>query len=121
MQVRVSWVSLDVEDAPAVSVAWAEFDTLAKPVSVEVGWAEFDTQAKPVQVQVGWAEFDVSAKQPDRIEKPHKPPLYAPGLGVGQYYNDASQKYSIPVDADETEEEEIIIAILLEIAAHAIL
>lgn len=97
-----------------VQVGWAEFDTLAAPVSVQVGWAEFDARAQLASVQVSWAEFD--ARSPD-----NKPvPRFAPGGGVARYHSNATKKYSVPVEALPDEEEEIIIAILMEIAAHVI-
>lgn len=81
---------------------------------VQVGWAEFDTQSAPVSVQIGWAEFD--ARSPS-----NKPvPAFVPGGGVARYHANSEKKYLIPVEAAPDEEEEIIIAILMEIAAHVL-
>lgn len=85
-------------------------------MGVRIGYAEFDALAPPFGVKIGWAEFD--ARSPD-----NKPvPVYQPGGGVKRYYSNSRKKYNIPLVADigHDEEEEIIIAILMEIAAHVI-
>lgn len=81
---------------------------------VQIGWAEFDNKAKLDSVRIGWAEFDVRSPS----DKPV--PTYAPGGGVARYHSRSTKKYLIPVEALPDEEEEIIIAILMEIAAHVL-
>jgi len=98
----------------AVFVGWAALDVLARPHHVAVGWAELDLQARSFHVAVGWAELDMRATSAAPV------PPFAPGDGVARYHSRSSQQYFIPLDVDSDDEEEIITAILMEIAAHAI-
>jgi hypothetical protein len=95
-------------------IGWAEFDALAAPTDVRVGWAQFDAAASPFAVLVGWAELDARSPNADPV------PPFVHGGGVARYHSHASQKYDIPLDI-EGEEEEILLAILAEIAAHVLL
>lgn len=92
----------------AARVGWAEFD--ATGPSVNVGWCEFDTLANPFKVCVGWAELDCLSPTADPT------PPYRPGGGTRRYHSHRKQNYEIPVIANEDEEEEIILKILMEIA-----
>ena len=47
-------------------------------------------------------------------------PDYAKGDDVARYHSRSQNQYMIPVDVDETEEEEIILSLLMEIAAHVV-
>jgi hypothetical protein len=108
-------------------VGFAELDTLATPYSVKVGWAEFDTLAGQGRVCVGWAEFDTRAGDTPQ------PPIRFPGGGIGGHsdrvrwprfsgnYDHVEKKYTVTVqDVDESEEEEILMQILMEVASHVI-
>jgi hypothetical protein len=100
-----------------VKIGFVEFDALATPFSVSIGWAEFDTQATPYRVNVGWAELDTRSPN-------NKPtPFYTDGGGVSRYYSHAQKQYEIELAADaagELEEEEMILALLMEITAHVL-
>lgn len=85
-----------------------------------VGFAEFDAQAQPRRSFVGWAEFDVSAGSDG-------PALVFPAGGIGahgsrgprmaRFYDDSERKYTIPVSGiNESEEEETLMQILMEVA-----
>lgn len=80
---------------------------------IRVSWAEFDVDNKPISIVVGWAEFDVSSPTGDPI------PPYEPGIGMGRYRRDDDDKYDVLVDS-EGEDEEIVMAILMEISAHVL-
>lgn len=93
-------------------VGWAEFD--ATGPSANVGWCEFDTQAGGYGACVGWIEFDCLSPDDQPV------PIYAPRGGVSRYHSLTKSNYDIPVLVDESEEEEIIMQILMEIAAREI-
>lgn len=96
-----------------VRVGWAEFDADGA-LDVRVGWAEFDATARPFGVFVGWAEFDTHSPSSAAV------PPYSPGGGIGRYHGGYGN-YNVPVDtADTDDEEEIILAILMEICAHVL-
>lgn len=106
-----------------VRLGFAEFDTLAAPYEVRIGWAEFDTQAAPFGVYLGWCEFD-NRSGGEAV------PRYIGGGGgylaggqtVSRYHSEKNRNYMVPVElpagADEAEEEEVIMALLMEIAAR---
>jgi hypothetical protein len=102
MDVSISWATLDVE-SPDVVVSWAEFDTRAVVVDVAVSWAQFDV-AVPVAP----------------IQKPKPPPVYAPGVSLSSYYDDANKQYNIPIDVDPDDEDDIIATILIQLAHHVL-
>lgn len=98
-----------------VFVGWAALDTQARPHHVAVGWAELDVLAKPYHVAVGWVELDVNAKSAAPV------PPFVPGDELGRYHSRSAQQYSIPLAVDDGEDEdELITAILLQIAAHVL-
>jgi hypothetical protein len=104
-----------------VNVGFAEFDALAVPFGVRVGWAELDVLAGGVCV--GWAEFDVLSD--NDLPIPSFPQGGIGGYGSAQrwsrfsnYYDHVEKKYNIPVQVDESEEEEILMQILMEVAKH---
>lgn len=120
MDVRVGWASLDAQALPfLVALGWAELDANAAPFTVTVGWAELDANVTPFAVCLGWAELDARSPNADPV------PPFVRGGGVARYHSNAFQKYEIPVQveaaADPDEEEEIILAILTEIAAHVLI
>lgn len=88
-----------------------------------VGFAEFDAQAQPRRSYIGWAEFDVAAGS-DGLA------LVFPAGGIGghsrgprmaRFYDDSERKYTIPVSGiNESEEEEILMQILMEVARDVI-
>lgn len=98
----------------AIFVGWAELDTRARSSHVAVGWTELDVLARPLHVAIGWAELDMRATSTAPV------PPFAPGGGVARYHAHASKQYNIPLDVDGDDEEEIITAILMEIAAHVL-
>lgn len=120
--VYVGWAAFDGAATASASIGWAEFDTLASGVSI--GWAELDTQA--AGACVGWAEFDAGALAVHvgwcelDCQSPTANPIppYSPGGGVTRYHSYADKQYSVPVEIDEDEEEQIILQILMEIASH---
>ena len=79
---------------------------------IRVGWAEFDADSQPISIVVGWAEFDASSPTGDPV------PPFRQGAGIGRYRND-EDKYDVLVDS-EGEDEEIVMAILMEISAHVL-
>lgn len=98
-----------------VRIGWAAFDAAAAPMEVRVGWAEFDAIASPFAVFVGWAELDARSPTNDAV------PPFVSGGGVARYHSSSSKQYEIPVLDDEAEDEEIILSILTEIAAHVLI
>lgn len=81
-----------------------------------IGWAQFDAKATPYRVAVGWAEFDVKSPTANPV------PSWQPGGGVARYHSHVSHHYEIPVAPIEgDEEEEIILALLMEVAAHVVI
>lgn len=110
VDVRVGWARFDVAAALDTRIGWAQFDAGAEPFAVQVGWAEFDVGATPFSVAVGWAELDTRASS----EKPV--PEYHPGDGIARYHVASRHEYDIPVDVEPDEEEELIYAILTELA-----
>lgn len=102
-----------------VRIGWASFDAAAAPLDVRVGWVEFDATARPLQVRVGWVEFD--ARVP---VAPPAPPVDRPkGGGAGYHPKYSYEQHIIPIDlgdATEAEEEEIILALLMEIATYVV-
>lgn len=105
-------------------VGFAEFDALAVPFDVRVGWAEFDALGAPFRVCVGWAEFDNRSKAvPVPSWKHQGQPYYNPGQ-LPRYRSEKDDNYTVPVelspDADEAEEEEVIMALLIEVAQYEI-
>jgi hypothetical protein len=127
MGVTISWAAFDaaapdVQDGGApfdVGISWASFDAAAgaKPIDTAVSWAEFDTHAAQVDVVVSWAQFDVAVPP---TGKPKPPPVYAPGILLSSYYDDAKKQYNIPIDVDLDEEDDIIATILIELAHHVL-
>lgn len=112
MDIRIGSAEFDAK-ASVVSVGWAEFDARSTG-QVCVGWAEFDCIANHTSICVGWAELDCRSPTSDDI------PPYRPGGGLSRYHSRADKKYDIPVDAREDEEEQIIMKILMEIAADVL-
>lgn len=111
MTARVRWASFDTAALQA-RVRWSEFDT-QMPKRARLHWAEFNVLAPAGKARVRWAEFDVRSPIASPI------PPYVPGGGVGRYHSDSLQKYDIPVDPG-ADEDEIILAILMEIATHVV-
>jgi hypothetical protein len=115
MDVRIGWAALDAQAAQVdVRIGWAEFDAQADAMDVRIGWAQFDVAAAPFAVCVGWAELDARSPTADPV------PPYGAGGGVSRYHSYAQNQYDIPVDVDPDEEEQIIVTIMMEIAAHAL-
>lgn len=92
-------------------------------MSTFVGFATFDALANQGRVYVGWAEFDVQNGSDTPI--PSFPQGGIGGYGSSQrwsrfssYYDHVEKKYNIPVQVDESEEEEILMQILMEVAKH---
>lgn len=105
-----------------VRLGFAEFDALVAPIDVRVGWCEFDAQAAPFGVYLGWCEFDNrsdGAAVPKYVRPGHA--YYNPGQ-MGRYESRTKRNYEVPVDladdADEAEEEQVVMALLMEIAAR---
>jgi hypothetical protein len=107
-----------------VNVGFAVFDTHA-PYGVQVGWAQFDALGAPPDCHVGWAQFDCGAP----VTPPEPPPVQTigggsgpsrtPGRSVLRYRSSADNTYNIPIsEHDETEEEGIVLALLMEVAQH---
>lgn len=95
-----------------IRIGWAEFDATAPPMQVNIGWCEFDV-ASTSTVCIGWAEFDCRSPTTDPV-----PPFY-PGGGVSRYHSSQYERYDVPLlDVLEEEEEEIVLALLMEIAEH---
>lgn len=105
-------------------VGFAEFDTQAQPSRAHVGWAEFDALAGQSRSYVGWASFDTAdAESPVSAQPPE-------GLGggadrnggslmSGKHYSSTRKQYNIPIsNVDESEEEEVLMQILMEIAKN---
>lgn len=80
---------------------------------IRVSWAEFDADFKPISVVVGWAEFDTNSPTGEPV------PPFRQGAGIGRYRRDDDDKYDVLVDS-EGEDEEIVMAILMEISAHVL-
>lgn len=97
-----------------VRIGWARLDAQAAPLDVRIGWAQVDVAAAPFAVCVGWAELDARSPTADPV------PPYGAGGGVSRYHSYALQQYEIPVDVDPDEEEQIILTIMMEIAAHVL-
>lgn len=91
------------------SIGWAEFDALGSR-QTSIGWAEFDTRG--VGCFVGWAELDCLSPNDNPV------PPFIPGGGTTRYHSAKQRRYDIPVDVDEDEEEQIVLQILMEIAAR---
>ncbi len=85
-----------------IYVGHAAFDAQANHVAV--GFAEFDVLANPVHCAVGWCEFDTIT--------PHT--HYNVGGAIGYRHNDRFD-FTLPGDDDD---EEIVMAILLEVAKY---
>lgn len=85
-------------------------------MTVRVSWAQFDVRAPRKHLRVAWAELDVRA------------PTWRPDLdwedseisGFAHYHNLSLNQYLIPVDGEEADEEQIILALLMEIATHVV-
>lgn len=128
MDVRIGWANFIAQArVPAqgkdssivappyvVNVGWAGFETSAATLDVQVGWAEFDTTTALYGVAVGWAELDVKSRDSNAI------PPFVIGDDITRYYCNSREAYEIPVDANAGEEEEIIMAILMEISTHVL-
>ncbi len=97
-----------------VRIGFAEFDATAAPVQVSIGWCEFDAIGQPCHAALGWVELDCRSPNNDIV------PPYRPGGGVTRYHSYSQQQFDIPVDDFESDEEEIIMTILMEIAAHVL-
>lgn len=84
-------------------------------MTITVGWAVFDALNPPVSVQVGWAEFDTRADPP---------PIYGGGGALSRYHSahdeDAPKQYRIRVHAENDEEEQIILNLIMEFARHVL-
>jgi hypothetical protein len=110
MSALVGFGELDTEST-VTSVGFAEFDTLSSGAGV--GWCEFDTHGGACYV--GWVEFDCGSPITNPV-----PPFY-PGDDVKRYHDHSREQYDIPVTANEDEEEEILMVILMEIAKNELL
>jgi hypothetical protein len=113
MAVIVEWAVFDAaHPAVDIQVGFAEFDARGAVVDVTVGFAEFDTQGVITDVTVGWAEFDT-----------REPPaqIYGGGGVVSRYHDeDAPKQYRIRVHAENDEEEQIILNLIMEFARHVL-
>jgi hypothetical protein len=98
----------------AVTVEWAVLDVAHPPVDVQVGFAEFDARGIIVDVTVGWAEFDT--------REPIAPTqIYGGGSALSRYHDeDAPKQYRIRVHAENDEEEQIILNLIMEFARHVL-
>lgn len=106
-------------------IGFAAFDTQAESGRAYVGWAQLDTQSVPSRSYIGWASFDTQDVQ----EPIPSVPLGLGGGGdrgggsymVGKYYSNTRKQYNVPIhNVDESEEEEIIMQILMEVAYHVL-
>lgn len=87
--IAIGFAAFDVQ-APHVAIGHAEFDALGQAKHVAIGFAEFDTiTAKTIQV----------------------------GGATGYRHNNVF-RFTMPESYDDTEEEEIVLAILTEACAH---
>jgi hypothetical protein len=101
-------------------------------MDVRIGFAEFDAMAVPLSVRVGWCEFDALAT-PDEVAAPPAPPVTYGGLSGpgfrrggahGPYYQRQSRRpsYTLDVPPDtEADDEEVVLLLLLNIAARELL
>lgn len=102
-----------------VRISWAELDAAAQPVHVAVSFVEFDVVANPRHVALSFAEFD--ATQPVGITPmPTVPPANGIKRWYGathhSYYNPELDRFEIPIDGEEDDEEAVVMTLLLEIA-----
>ena len=122
MDVRLGFAEFDAQLEPFdVRLGWCEFDSQAEPFDVRLAWVEFDGQAEPFGVYLGWVEFDNRATV--TVPKYERPGggYYAPGQLV-RYHSAREKKYTVPIElpatATEADEEEMVITLLMEIAAR---
>lgn len=94
-----------------IRVGFAEFDTLAP--SIHVGWCEFDVLASGHDVRVGWCEFDTRAP----AKKSLGPAFYAPGKMAWQPDDKPTEQAGQSITIEE-DDEEVIVAVLMAIAAR---
>lgn len=95
-----------------ITVEWAVFDAAHPPVDVQVGFAEFDAFGIVTQVTVGFAEFD-TRYPPEQI--------YGGGAALSRYHDEvAPRQYRIRVHAENDEEEQIILNLIMEFARHVL-
>lgn len=137
MDVRLGFAEFEVAASSAtmtggaardIRVGWAEFDTQVAPLDIRIGWCEFDATASAIDVRVGYCEFDVLSV-PDVIAQPSAAPggaLSGGGFsragslvtsragGMGSRPGLVSELAAR--EAIEREDEEIIMALLMDIA-----
>lgn len=106
-----------------VTIGWASFDALSPPTSVQVGFAEFDARAGATDVTVGWAEFDAGMAVAPEVPMYDlgAMPIYGGG-GVQPRYHSMNlrKQYRIRVRAENEEEEQIVLNLIMEFARHVI-
>lgn len=102
-----------------LQIGWAEFDAASVLPAAAVSWAEFDTAATKSGVIVAWAELDVA--DPAFVIAPNLPrPVESYGSAGRRAYNNATKQFVFPVDVEPEDEEEVLLAILIEVAAYVL-
>lgn len=103
-------------------VGFAAFDTQAESGRTYVGWAQFDAQSSASRAFVGWASFDTQDFQ-ESTDSPLVPGRGGGGdrggtfTSISKYYSSTRKQYNTPIhNVDESEEEEVIMQILMEVA-----